>query len=419
MDTREAKALEIAARMRLEYRDGAWHVPSQSGGGVYRVTLRPESCACEDFALRAQACKHVIAARLVQERDCGGQAPAIDTDVLPKKKTYRQDWPAYDQAQMTEKKRFLALLHDLCRGVEDPPQPKTGRRRTAMADMVFASAFKVYSTVSARRFACDLADAHKQGYVSQRMHSVSVCAYLESELMTPVLHGLIRKSALPLSAVETTFAPDSSGFSTSRFVRWFDEKYGCERSGHAWVKAHAICGVKTNIVTAVEIAGPDAADCPMFKPLVEATAENFAVKEVCADKAYLSRENLELVTSLGATAYVPFKSNSVAGEAGTLWEKMFFYYSFRREEFLRHYHQRSNAESTFAMLKAKFRDHVRSRSDTAMTNEVLCKFLCHNLCVIHQSQTELGIEPVFWQDERATTAPVTLPFTRPVCKKTP
>jgi hypothetical protein len=38
-------------------------------------------------------------------------------------------------------------------------------------------------------------------------------------------------------------------FSTSRFVRWFDEKYGVERSGHDWVKAHAICGVKTNIVT--------------------------------------------------------------------------------------------------------------------------------------------------------------------------
>jgi transposase len=139
----------------------------------------------------------------------------------------------------------------------------------------------------------------------------------------------------------------------------------------------------------------------MFKPLVEKTAENFTVKEVPADKAYLSHDNLELVERLGGTAYVPFKSNSVAGEAGTLWERMFHYYNFRRDEFLRHYHLRSNAESTFAMVKAKFRDHVRSKTDTAMKNEVLCKFLCHNVVVVHQSQVELGIEPVFWNEPAA------------------
>lgn len=74
-------------------------------------------------------------------------------------------------------------------------------------------------------------------------------------------------------------------------------------------------------------------------------------------------------------------------------------YQTRRDEFLQHYHKRSNAEATFAMMKAKFRDHVRSRSDTAMKNEVLCKVLCHNICCVIQSQYELGIEPVFWSPE--------------------
>jgi hypothetical protein len=106
----------------------------------------------------------------------------------------------------------------------------------------------------------------------------------------------------------------------------------------------------------------------------------------------------------------------VNGYAGSLWEKMFFYYSFRREEFLSHYHLRSNAESTFSMIKAKFRDSVRSKTDTAMTNEVLCKFLCHHICVVIQSQCELGIEPVFWQNEPAEPqgdAPAVLPLVRP------
>lgn len=119
---------------------------------------------------------------------------------------------------------------------------------------------------------------------------------------------------------------------------------------------------------------------------------------------------------LGGTAFVPFKVNSSAGEPDSLWGKMYHYYSFRREEFLKHYHLRSNAESTFSMIKAKFRDHVRSRTDVAMKNEVLYKFLCHNVCVVHQSHVELGIEPEFWRDEAVeviSEPPAILPFARP------
>ncbi len=160
------------------------------------------------------------------------------------------------------------------------------------------------------------------------------------------------------------------------------------------IKAHAICGVKTNVVTAVIILDRDAGDSPQFKPLVEQTAENFTVAEVAADKAYLSHDNLGLVEALGGPAYVPFKSNSSAGEEGSLWKRLYQYYQFRREDFLKHYHQRSTAESTFSMVKAKFRDDVRSKDDTAMKKEVWCKFRCHNIVVVHQSQVELGIEPV-------------------------
>jgi transposase len=397
MDLRELKALEIAARTKVVFADGVWIVPSQTTSSSYRVTLgATPSCPCDDFQLRQQPCKHILAARLVCARDYDGKAPLLSTDAVPTKPSYPQNWPCYNQAQQTEKTRFRELLFALCRDLPNPAQTGPGRRWTPMADMVFACALKVYTTVSARRFACDLKDAFQFGYLSQLMNSVSVCAYLENDLLTPVLKKLIVRSSLPLSLFETTFAPDSTGFSTSRFVRWFDEKYSRERSRHAWVKAPAICGVKTNIVTAVEIGAPDAGDSPFFKPLVEKTAENFTVTEVPADKAYLSHDNLALVQSLGGTAFVPYKVNSQAGEVDSLWEKMYFYYQYRRQEFLKHYHQRSNMESTFSMVKAKFRDSVRSKTDVAMQNEVLCKFLCHNLCVIHQSHIDLGIEPVFW-----------------------
>lgn len=413
---RELKGLEIAARCDLRHEGAVWLVPSQSGKGKYRVSLQrgAENCECEDFQIRGQVCKHIHAARIARERQGGQSAGEIVVDAVPKRPTYPQNWPAYNLAQMTEKHRFQELLFDLCRGIPDsqPEKRKRGRPQTPMADMVFTCALKVYTTFSSRRFACDLKDAHDSGYLSRMLHSVSVCAFLENKDLTPILEQLIAQSGLPLKTVETVFAPDSTGFSTNRFVRWYDEKYGVTRSGHDWVKAHAICGVKTNVVTAVRIEDRDAADCPQFKPLVEATVQSgFNVQEVPADKAYLSKENLELVAELGGTAFVPFKSNSLENDG--IRAKMFHYYQFRREEFLKHYHQRSNAESTFSMVKAKFRDGVRSKTPVAMKNEVLCKFLCHNICCVIQSQCELGIEASFWSEEPKKGNPQVLPMVQP------
>jgi hypothetical protein len=48
-----------------------------------------------------------------------------------------------------------------------------------------------------------------------------------------------------------------------------------------------------------------------------------------------------------------------------------------------------------------------------MKNEVLYKFLCHNLCVVHQSHVELGIEPVFWGERTKPGDREVLPFVRP------
>jgi Transposase DDE domain len=76
---------------------------------------------------------------------------------------------------------------------------------------------------------------------------------------------------LPLKPVETDFAVDSSGFTTCRFTRWFDHKYGVTKQKQEWVKCHLICGVKTNVVTAVEILDKFAADVKVLTALVNAT----------------------------------------------------------------------------------------------------------------------------------------------------
>jgi hypothetical protein len=85
-----------------------------------------------------------------------------------------------------------------------------------------------------------------------------------------------------------------------------------------------------------------------------------------------------------------FRTKLRGRDPNTLWSKMYHLYHFRRDEFLPHY-----LESTFMAFKSKFGDGVRSKTPTAQVNEVLCKVLCHNVCVLIQSMYELGINPVF------------------------
>jgi transposase len=403
VDSREAKGLEIAARLRV-VRDGAfWSVPSQKSNARYKVDPDAPSCTCEDFALRQLPCKHIYATRIVRERDGAGVAPAAPQEPQPepkpaKRRTYKQTWSAYNAAQTNEKHKFQVLLADLCRGiVEPPPRQGRGRKPIPLRDAVFAACFKVYSTVSCRRFMSDLRDAHQRGHVGTLPHYNSIFNYLENPSLTPVLSDLVMKASLPLRTVEVDFAPDSSAFTTSKFVRWYDQKWGKVREWHQWVKLQMICGVKTNIITAAEVCEQDGPDSPYLPGLVEKTAENFTVREVSADKGYSAVACHDAVAAVGGTPFIAFKTVATGGSGG-VWGKMYHYFQYRREEFLAHYHKRSNSESTFSMIKRKFGDALRSRTEVAMRNEVLCKVLCHNICVLVQEMYELGIDPVFWPE---------------------
>ena len=140
------------------------------------------------------------------------------------------------------------------------------------------------------------------------------------------------------------------------------------------------------------------ADCPQFEPLVtEAYNSGFNMEEISADMGYLSRENYNLANKIGSKAYIPFKSNTTAKSRGSYtWVKMFHYFQLNREEFMQHYHARSNVESTFNMVKMKFGDRLKSKNFTAQKNELLCKLIAHNIVVVIHSMFELGIRPQFY-----------------------
>jgi len=394
MDVRQQRGLEIAKQKQsIRKTEGGWLVKSQSGAGYYKVSELFE-CNCPDSLKRGVLCKHAYAARFFLKVE-------IDTPqgikTVEKRISYPQAWGAYRQAQNAEVKLFDQLVSDLVEGVEEPEQQR-GRPRVSLKQGLFCAIQKVYSQLSSRRAFSLYENAEQRNQIEKAPSYNAINVFLNRKDITPILHELLTLTALPLKAVESNFAVDSSGFRTRCFGQYAEEKYGLGRE-HKWLKAHAIVGTKTNCITSAIVGEENSADSPNFPVLVKATANGgFEVKQVVADKAYSSAENHNVVAELGGQAYIPFKSNATASVHGSkyrLWKKAFLYYSLHSEEFYEIYHKRSNIESTFAAVKRKFGETLKSKNPKAQENELLCKLVAYNITVLIQSMFELGVQPDF------------------------
>lgn len=419
MDERQQRGLMIAATTRIEQRAGAWVVPSQAGNGRYAVTIKgsEQFCSCPDFELRNQPCKHIFAVQYVLFRETktetapDGTVTTTTTETSAVKVTYGQpSWPAYNAAQCSEKDHFLRLLRDLVATVETPEQKGSGNRRVALSDAIFAATLKVYSGFSGRRFMCDLRAARDNGFTDRAISYNALFDAMQLQEITPILHDMIAATSTPLAALETQFAIDSTGIGIDAFYNHYSAKYGKDRTRKDFLKLHASVGTRTNVIASVQITGHEGADTTQFKPLLTDTARNFNVEEMSADKAYSTYDNLELAESLGVKPFVPFKHNATAvartkgRQTPKTWTKLYHFFQLHREEFLEHYHRRSNSETTFSMLKRVIGDTLRSKTPIAQTNECLLMVVCHNIrCLIHEAY-ELGITPML---EEFTCPPMT------------
>lgn len=394
---REERGKLLFKSTRIVKITNGWRVTSQSNSQqqyIVKFTRHEPKCSCPDCTIRKKKCKHIWAVEFYIKQEISKEGKIKQTKGI--KITYGQKWRAYDNAQTNEKLIFMRLLKDLTDYVEQPNY-KFGRPTLPMSEMVFNSVLKIYSTFSLRRFMSDTKIAKEMKLVTNVPSYSSIGHFLQKEELTPILKQLIKLSSLPLKDIEKDFAGDSTGFSTSRFARWFDHKWGKETKKRIWIKCHAMCGVKTNIITAVEITEGFANDSPQLSSLVRQTAEHFEVKEVSCDRAYSSRKNLKLIEDEGALPFIPFKSNARGrrDKGSGVWKRMYHYFMFNHDEFLKHYHKRSNIETCFHMIKTKFKDNLRSKSKTAQINELLCKVLAHNICVVIQEISELGIRGEF------------------------
>ena len=391
---REAKGKEIADNGNVKkVTNHSFKVKSQSGKGIYEVKATPKgmTCTCPDFVYRGGKCKHIQATRYYLEIEKDTPQGTVTEKVHL---TYAQAWNAYNEAQKAEVNLFDDLLKDLVKAIPEPEQT-FGRPRLSLQETLFCAIQKVYSQLSSRRAHSLFQNATERGQISHAPDFNVPSKLFKNPDMTPVLQRLVTLSALPVAGIEVDFAVDSTGFRTTTFSAYSGAKYG-QKKEHQWVKAHLCAGVKTNVVAAVAITDGNSNDSPQFGPLVKKTAEGFTLNEVSADRAYSSRLNLQSVANAGGKAYIPFKKNATDKCRGSfLWNKMYHYFQLNRDEFMEHYHKRSNIEATNAAIKRKFGETLKSKNPVAQVNELLAKIIAYNLTVVIHEMYENGIQPEF------------------------
>jgi transposase len=366
-------------------------VRSQTGIGNYRVKWNGVQwiCNCPDFTKNGhiRICKHIHALELYLDLKFN---KINKEELTPERITYSQDWPRYNQAQVMEFELFDQFLYQLVSLIEEPERKKSkGRPRLKLADQIFCCVMKEYSQLSSRRANHLYHEAMQRQQISCNPHFNVVSCTLNKKEVTPLLRKLVQLSAQPLASIEADVAVDSSGFRCSTFGAYCEYAHGQKRM-HNWLKAHICTGVYTNIVTDIVVTDEYAADSPQFNKLIRNTAKDFDLRDVCADMGYSSRDNYAIVARYGGKGFIPFKKNATGLSLGSpLWHRAFHYFQLHKDEFMEHYHKRSNVESTFHAIKRKFGETIKSKNRLAQENELLCKVLAYNLTVLIHEMIEL------------------------------
>ncbi len=128
------------------------------------------------------------------------------------------------------------------------------------------------------------------------------------------------------------------------------------------------------------------------------------MQTVCADAAYSKDfSNLDAVNQRGITPYIPFQSNSTGAAGSEFVKKALHFFMFKNPEFKKYYHERSNVETAFSMVKRSLGGFVRAKGWTAQRNEVLGKFVVHNAACLVRAIYALGVPHEFWSDAKPET----------------
>lgn len=140
----------------------------------------------------------------------------------------------------------------------------------------------------------------------------TLCNYRVESSLQELLDDLIEESSKPLAKIEQDFATDSTGIRTKLFSTWYSLriKKGIRKRDH--LTAHISVGVKSKIVTALNVEIEKGKDNVIFREHVDKTSNNFNINEWSGDGMYWAKENCKKVSEVGGKPYFKCKVGKTA-----------------------------------------------------------------------------------------------------------
>ena len=328
-------------------------------------------------------------------------------------------WTDLNFSSRRERSFFEHLVEQLVLTIEEPVRTGPGRPALSRRAMVSDLLHKVHENRPSRKFESDLIYYEEEGIRDEQVpHFNTVNKYMREPWVTHTLLGMLIMTSYPMRKVEKLAAVDSTGFISRPPGQWNEIKHGRDnekaetrkkrrRRLRRGVKAHLISGVQSNIIMAATVTHIDASDHNELEELLDQALGRFVIEKLLGDAAYMSHKHFEMLAALGIIPYIDFTSAVVEPPLdGTMWSKMFHLYTAHKEIWERHYHLRSNIETTNYMVKGSYGEYLLSRDPIAQTNEALAKCVCHNIWVLNKQTKILGIDPLDFGVELLPDDPV-------------
>ena len=308
---------------------------------------------------------------------------------MEKRKRWPRNEPLYNKIQETEFLNFFEFVRFLTNKV-----CKSKKMKRIIQCLLIIHKFPNFSLRRARGFLLLL---KKFGIIFVDIPCFKTLSnYRENNSLQIILDKLIEESSKPLSVIEHDFATDATGIRTNLFSSWYSIRCKREIKKRDHLTIHITTGVKSNIVTALNVEIKSGNDNKIMREHVDKTNENFKINEWSGDGRYWCKDNCRKVTEVGAKPYFMVWKNWSGKSRGCMpWKIMNLESKNNPEEYGKHYHKRSNVESTNHSKKALFGNKVYSRLPSARINEEMLRWINHNLCVLNRAKYEWKINPKF------------------------
>ena len=184
-------------------------------------------------------------------------------------------------------------------------------------------------------------------------------------------------------------AGDSTGYSDSRFVRWYDVRTDSVKTKKGWVKLHSIVDIRSRVVLDYLVTDRNVADITALRAMLarfQGGAGNF-----CLDSAYLARGVCNTISGLGMAPRIKPKSNTIHNAFGSQsWREMVDLSVQDSDTFKSEYHQRSIIEAVFGAIKKMYGNDTRCHKPENQRREIAIRILCYNIELVARSQVKDG-----------------------------